>query len=721
MPGLNMLLRAAGVLLALSLAGSAAASALRSASGEEIVVLAQADGGVPGARVTYPGDGRELRVRLRFRLPEPDGTHWVLWLSRDPFDSVAVRAEDWVPPADGYFQPQGRDSPWPMGYAFALPPEWSGPREVALVLRGGVRAAPTPRVMSERRMLARAARDNALSYAVYAVLATLAIAALVLYAAVRDGAFLMFSGYAAMALVAGVIVNGHAYGVPGLALAGRLGAPGFWAAVLLFAACGLHMLVRYAAGPPGWRSAWPRRLALGLAIAAILLPLLSAVLQGVPQRLATAGWCLALVAAIVVAWDAARRRVSMARGVLAVLLLLAVAAGAHEAMQAGRLPDTLWTRYGYQWTIALMSLVVYVGLCSRIGEVRQRLADEASARRDSEQRLRQEQERASLAHDLQAALRGVPEDAIATTAFRLLGQHAAAQLGIDDVVVVAQHYGGHERLLVQATGGPAATVDAVLLALTSVREYAARGASSQLRLKTGRGDARAARLHVIVPLPLPVSAPAWAALVAPLPFDRRLGTQTLALLADLACIAVEHAEQAQATVQLRRSAEYDALTSSLNRRELDRVLARLFHASTGMLSVLFIDIDWFKRINDTHGHACGDHCLRCVAATLRAELRPTDALGRYGGEEFLVVLPGQDTAAARVLGERLRRSVEHTPVLWRGELLALSVSIGLATRGRGESDPATLLERADKALYLAKHEGRNCVRTAAVDWRHLGP
>lgn len=715
MPGLNRLLPVVGMLLALSLGGSSAASVLRSAGGEEIPVLAQVDGGVPGARLTYPGDGRELRVRLQFRLPEADGTHWVLWLSRDPFDAVAVRAADWAPPGDGYFHPQGRDSPWPMGYAFALPPEWSGPREIVLALRGRVRAAPTLRMMSERRMLARAARDNALSYAVYAALATLAIAALVLYAAVRDGAFLMFSGYAAMALVAGATVNGHAYGVPGLALAGRLGAAGFWAIVLLFAASGLHTLVRYAGGSPGWRTEWPRRLALGLALGAVLLPILPASVQGVPQPLASAGWCLALVAAIVVAWDAARRRVSMAAGVLAALLLLAAAAGAHEAMQAGRLPDALWTRYGYQWAIALTSLVLYVGLCSRIGVVRQRLADEASARRDSEQRLRQEQDRASLAHDLQAALRGVPDDAIATTAFRLLGQHAATQLGSDDVLVVAEDYGGHARLLVQAMAGPAATADAVLPALASVREHAARGGSCLLRLQTGRGDARVARMHVIVPLPLPVSAPAWAAMVAPLPFDRRLGTQTLALLADLARIAVEHAEQAQATLQLRRSAEHDALTGSLNRRELDRVLARLFHASTGMLSVLFIDIDWFKRINDTHGHACGDHCLRSVAATLRAELRPTDALGRYGGEEFLVVLPGQDSAAARVLGERLRRTVEHTPVLWRGELLVLTVSIGLATRGRGEGDPGTLLERADKALYVAKHEGRNCVRTAAVE------
>ena len=559
--------------------------------------------------------------------------------------------------------------------------------------------------------LALDAGDNALSYAVYAALATLAIAALALYTAVRDGAFLLFAGYALMALLLGATVNGHVHGLPGVGAMARLGAPGFWATVLLFAALGLYTLARYAAPPDGTGMAWPQRLALALLGVALLLPVPATALQEVQRAAGGIGTCVALLGAIVVVGDAARRRVSMALTVLSTLLLLGFAVGAHVLMQAGRLPDTAWVRYGYQLALVLLSVVVYVGLCSRIGEVRRRLEDEASARRDSERRLRQEQDRASFAHDLQAALRGAPGDAIATTAVRLLGQHAGTQVGSDDVLVVAEGYGGHQRLLVQAMAGPATTTDAVLPALALVREHAAHAGPGALRLESGwSADGRSTRLYAVIPLPL--SAPAWGALVAPLPSERWPGVELLAALAELARVAVEHAEEAQATQQLRLSAEHDALTGSLNRRALDRVLARAFHASTGILSVLFIDIDWFKRVNDTHGHACGDHCLRSIAATLRGELRPGDAVGRYGGEEFLVVLPGQDAAAARVLGERLRRAVEHTPVMWRGELLALTVSIGLATRGRGEGDPATLLERADSALYRAKREGRNCVRTA---------
>ena len=133
------------------------------------------------------------------------------------------------------------------------------------------------------------------------------------------------------------------------------------------------------------------------------------------------------------------------------------------------------------------------------------------------------------------------------------------------------------------------------------------------------------------------------------------------------------------------------------------------------LSVLFIDIDWFKRINDEHGHACGDHCLRSVATILRAELRPTDTLGRYGGEEFLVLLPGHDAAASRVIAERLRQAMERTPIEWNGTRLMLTISIGMAARRDGDGDATPLLERADKALYAAKHGGRNQVQVAAKE------
>ena len=132
------------------------------------------------------------------------------------------------------------------------------------------------------------------------------------------------------------------------------------------------------------------------------------------------------------------------------------------------------------------------------------------------------------------------------------------------------------------------------------------------------------------------------------------------------------------------------------------------------LSVLFIDLDWFKPINDTHGHACGDHCLRAVAQALCGQLRPGDVVGRYGGEEFLVLLPGSDAAAARVLAERLRRTIEGLSIEWEGRRIRVTASFGLAGMRERDTGLASLLARADKALYQAKREGRNCVRAASA-------
>ncbi len=130
------------------------------------------------------------------------------------------------------------------------------------------------------------------------------------------------------------------------------------------------------------------------------------------------------------------------------------------------------------------------------------------------------------------------------------------------------------------------------------------------------------------------------------------------------------------------------------------------------LSVLFVDLDRFKLINDRHGHAAGDQCLRAVAGALAGALEEGDIFGRYGGEEFVVILPGRTGAAARQVGERLRAAVERQVTDWEGQPLRLTVSVGVATRLDGDRSPQALIERADKALYAAKRAGRNCVHVA---------
>lgn len=169
-----------------------------------------------------------------------------------------------------------------------------------------------------------------------------------------------------------------------------------------------------------------------------------------------------------------------------------------------------------------------------------------------------------------------------------------------------------------------------------------------------------------------------------------------------------------------RLAERDALTGALNRRAILANFNGAFQrAREGRrpLSVLFLDLDHFKLINDRHGHAAGDRCLGALIAPIMSELREGDALGRYGGEEFLIVLPGATAANAEVVAERIRVRIEGLPVLVSGSRIGLTLSIGIAGLDDSVATPRELIERADMALYRAKSSGRNCIRTHPAEAR----
>jgi diguanylate cyclase (GGDEF)-like protein len=127
------------------------------------------------------------------------------------------------------------------------------------------------------------------------------------------------------------------------------------------------------------------------------------------------------------------------------------------------------------------------------------------------------------------------------------------------------------------------------------------------------------------------------------------------------------------------------------------------------LSVLILDVDHFKRVNDVHGHATGDDALRRVAVVLQQCLRRSDLLARWGGEEFLVVLPEADGSMACGLAERLRTAIATIEVPTRQDVLNITTSIGLATHEPADADLEAIIARADRALYRAKREGRNRV------------
>ena len=175
----------------------------------------------------------------------------------------------------------------------------------------------------------------------------------------------------------------------------------------------------------------------------------------------------------------------------------------------------------------------------------------------------------------------------------------------------------------------------------------------------------------------------------------------------------QKAELARALEQIRQLATHDDLTGLLNRRAmLDRMQLeqRRSLRSGSPLLIAQLDIDHFKAVNDTHGHAAGDLVLQSFADTVRRNVRDTDVLARWGGEEFVLLLCDTPAADAVALMERLRQAVQamQVPVAQGGQPITVTVSIGLARHA--PADPlAGTLERADRALYAAKAGGRNRV------------
>ena len=167
----------------------------------------------------------------------------------------------------------------------------------------------------------------------------------------------------------------------------------------------------------------------------------------------------------------------------------------------------------------------------------------------------------------------------------------------------------------------------------------------------------------------------------------------------------------------------DGLTKLHNHRYLQDELARAFEESQRYgrpLSVAMIDLDFFKKVNDTHGHAVGDEVLKCAAQLFRDSVRSTDLVARYGGEEFAVLMPETELEDAQTFAEKIRALVEQTPMQTQAGPLQITISIGVASVPHTRITSAKeLLVVADKALYRAKKNGRNQVQAEKrKDLRH---
>jgi diguanylate cyclase (GGDEF)-like protein len=202
-------------------------------------------------------------------------------------------------------------------------------------------------------------------------------------------------------------------------------------------------------------------------------------------------------------------------------------------------------------------------------------------------------------------------------------------------------------------------------------------------------------------------------------FSFDMGTDFVERLASIIAICLENVINSERLTQISLT---DALTNVSNRRYVEqRMLEEIGRARRQHYGIacMYLDIDYFKNINDQHGHQGGDDVLREVAKRIKAELRLSDTIGRFGGEEFVVLLVNTSHTNALLVAERIRASIADKPFLLSlSGVCDVTISIGIATlsddHNLGEIDSAAkaLLLRADRALYQAKDQGRNCVREA---------
>ena len=177
-------------------------------------------------------------------------------------------------------------------------------------------------------------------------------------------------------------------------------------------------------------------------------------------------------------------------------------------------------------------------------------------------------------------------------------------------------------------------------------------------------------------------------------------------------LEMELEERKEREKDLQYQASTDPLTNLLNRRAFFERCAREIEYAmqhNTELSLLVIDIDNFKMVNDTYGHQTGDHAIIAVAENIAAIIRTTDVLARIGGEEFSLLMPMTGRESAHQLGERIRLNIAEKKIEVEDQVLQLTVSIGLAVFQKEDPDIQTVFKRSDQALYRAKENGRNRV------------
>jgi diguanylate cyclase (GGDEF)-like protein len=353
--------------------------------------------------------------------------------------------------------------------------------------------------------------------------------------------------------------------------------------------------------------------------------------------------------------------------------------------------------YGVALRPALLILLVMF-VFHQYAKRREMKAEAAAAASDSIQARARAEELEQLMVFGQALSRALTTDGLREAVWR----HLPTLAGGADTWVVLRHEYGWERMTdIGCVRWPAGTIE----------QAADVVADSPLPAQQQPGGIEHAA-HVCFAMLIGDRVAGVLGLPTPLP--GRTIRPTVAAAAALLAIAVRNA---QLFADVRDHSVKDALTGCYNRAYalefLDGELARSRRSGNPVSLVLF-DVDDFKRINDRCGHLCGDNVLAAVGQRLRQVLRRSDIRCRYGGDEFLLVLPDTGESGAARVAEWVRGEIEQIAAGPTGERLSVTISAGTATIHKDDQQAADIIERADKALYQAKAHGRNCVRPGAV-------
>ncbi len=198
---------------------------------------------------------------------------------------------------------------------------------------------------------------------------------------------------------------------------------------------------------------------------------------------------------------------------------------------------------------------------------------------------------------------------------------------------------------------------------------------------------------------------------------QRFNSDEIKLLETLFCSLIYPLKNATVYQQALRMAYTDPLTKTNNRTAFNDTIQKeiqLAHRNSHHLSVIFFDMDHFKKINDNFGHECGDIALASAANCIKEIVRDSDVVFRYGGEEFVILLRDTDIAGVQIAAERIRRGIENHTIAYGLEIVKLTASMGVSSLREGDS-MESLLKRADQAMYRAKQNGRNQVQVEMVE------